>query len=150
MDKAGTLRGFIAAPYAVDSTPDAFTGGGRTTTALHYELGTSGGRPTVTVVIHDTAWLAKAVYPVYVDPSTTIVLPGAGSTYGDSFVNEGNTGMNYGSYQRPDSPGFYEVWLRPSPQPGDSCGQGIRRERRPSECRGECRGECRCECPPVA
>ncbi len=114
-DADGTVKALVAAPYAVDSTPDALTGSGRTTSALRYQTGTAlDGRPTVTVSVDDAAWLRNAVYPVYVDPSTTLVNAGT-NTFGDTFVNEGNAGQNYANYQRPDSPYFYEMWLGLSP-----------------------------------
>ena len=115
IDREGVVRAEIARPWAVDSTPDELTGSGRLTTDLHYELGTAlDGRPTISVVVDDERWLADAVYPVYVDPSTTLVGPGS-DTYGDTFLNEGNPTMNYANYQRPDSPTFYELWLGTSP-----------------------------------
>ena len=115
VDATGTTRARIAPPYAVDSTPDPATGGGRVTTALRYRLGeTDRGQPTLTVEVTDRAWLAEAIYPVYVDPSTTLVLPGS-SSYGDTFINQGNPTQNYANYQRPDSPTFYEMWLGESP-----------------------------------
>jgi hypothetical protein len=40
----------------------------------------------VTVTV-DADWLADAVYPVYVDPSTTIYNATSGSTYGDTFAS---------------------------------------------------------------
>jgi hypothetical protein len=114
VDADGRVRASIASPWAVDSTPDKLTGSGRMTTNLHYELGTAlDGRATLTVVIDDRDWLADAVYPIYVDPSTTFDY-GDGA-YGDTFLNEGNPNFNYGSYQRPDSPYFYELWLGESP-----------------------------------
>ena len=115
VDDKGEVRAFIAAPYAVDSTPDERLGSGRMTSKLHYEVGTAAdGRPTVTTVLDDAEWLASAVYPVYVDPSTTLVGPGS-DTYGDTFINQGNVNQNYANYQRPDSPTFYEMWLGESP-----------------------------------
>lgn len=98
-------------PYAVDSTPDDLTGSGRVTTAVSYALGKIGGKPAVTVSI-DPTWLAGATYPVYVDP--TIYNDGS-NTYGDAHVNQGNASFNYANYKRPDSPGYYEMWLGESP-----------------------------------
>jgi RHS repeat-associated protein len=114
VDATGAVRMRVAAPWATDSTPDEFTGSGRTTTALHYELGEFDGTPTLTVSLDDTDWLATAVYPVYVDPTTTIENGGTHAN-GDTFANRGNKSMNYGNYQRPDSPYYYEMWLGESP-----------------------------------
>lgn len=114
-DSSGKIHATIAPPYAVDSTPDEFTGSGRMTTKLHYELGTTAtGRPTVTTRLDDLDWLATAIYPVYVDPSITLVGPGT-SANGDAHVNRGNPNFNYANYQRPDAPGYYEMWLGESP-----------------------------------
>jgi RHS repeat-associated protein len=116
VDAKDSVVGAMHAPYAIDSTPDEFVGGGRTTSALSYTLGTAGSLPTVTVSVDDASWLKDAVYPVYVDPSVTIYPPTSGSTYGDSFINQGNAGMNYGNYSRPDT-GQFELWLGQSPSP---------------------------------
>lgn len=103
--------GSFLAPYAIDSTPDEATGGGRMTTAVSYSLTKIGGKPAVTVSV-DPAWLASAAYPVYIDP--TIYSDGS-NTYGDAHVNQGNPTFNYANYKRPDSPYYYEMWLGESP-----------------------------------
>lgn len=103
--------GSFLTPYAVDSTPDELTGGGRMTSTVSYSLSKIGGKPAVTVSV-DPAWLATATYPVYIDP--TIYNDGS-NTYGDAHVNRGNPELNYANYKRPDSPGYYEMWLGESP-----------------------------------
>lgn len=112
-DRAGTPVATMPAPYAVDSTPDEATGSGRTTTAAWYTLATLGDVGLVTVSV-DAAWLADAVYPVYVDPSVTVYNEGTSSN-GDVHVNEGNASFHYANYQRPDSPYYHEMWLGESP-----------------------------------
>ena len=107
----GELVGWFRAPYAVDSTPDEFTGGGRMTSAVTYSLSKIGGKQAVTVSV-DPAWLASATYPVYVDPT---IYNNGSSTYGDAHVNQGNPNFNYANYLRPDAPGYYEMWLGESP-----------------------------------
>ncbi|MGH2967076.1 MAG: DNRLRE domain-containing protein, partial [Solirubrobacterales bacterium] len=105
----------MPAPYAVDSTPDEFLGSGRTTMNVSYSLGkTADGTPTVTVSLDDPDWLAKAVYPVYVDPPTYIYNAGT-NTYGDSSVSQAWPTANYANYNRPDSPYYYEMWLGMDP-----------------------------------
>ena len=111
VDGTGTRIGSFLKPYAVDSTPDEFTGGGRITSEVAYTLSTIGGLPALTVSV-DPAWLASAVYPVYVDPT---IYNNGSTTYGDAHVNQGNPSLNYANYQRPDSPGYYEMWLGESP-----------------------------------
>jgi hypothetical protein len=111
VDKAGTSIGSFLTPYAVDSTPDEFTGGGRITSDVTYSISTIDGTPAVTVTV-DPDWLASAVYPVYVDPT---IYNNGSTTYGDAHVNQGNPNLNYANYQRPDSPGYYEMWLGESP-----------------------------------
>lgn len=110
-DAKNALVGSFHAPYAVDSTLDELTGGGRMTSAVSYSLGKIGGKPAVTISV-DPAWLASATYPVFIDP--TIYNDGT-NTYGDASVNQGNPNLNYGNYKRPDSPGYYEMWLGESP-----------------------------------
>jgi RHS repeat-associated protein len=113
VDEAGKAFATMQAPYAVDSTPDEHAGGGRTTTSAWYTLSALGSQQLVTVSV-DPAWLADAVYPVYVDPSVTVYNDGA-TTYGDTHVNQGNPTYNYANYKRPDAPGYYEMWLGESP-----------------------------------
>ena len=67
VDLSGTAVARIRAPYAVDSAVDPYTGSGRFTDRVSLALATDGRTVTVSV---DEGWLATAVYPVYVDPST--------------------------------------------------------------------------------
>ena len=113
LDAEGTAVARMPAPYAVDSTPDEHTGSGRTTTAAWYTLSELDDQPLVTVSV-DPAWLADAVYPVYVDPSVTVYNEGT-SANGDVHVNQGNPDFHYANYQRPDSPYYAEMWLGESP-----------------------------------
>ena len=111
VDPSGTTVARIPRPYAVDSTPDAFAGGGRFTDAVSLTLGADGRTVTVSV---DPAWLKTAVYPVYVDP--TVSWDNAGSlSYGDAHIASDYPKTNFGNYVRPDSPYYHELWLGDDP-----------------------------------
>ena len=107
VDATDTPIAAIPRPYAVDSTPDAFAGGGRYTGAVSLVLGADGRTVTVRV---DPAWLASAVYPVYVDPSTGWVANAGSNSYGDAHTASAFPTTNFDDYQRPDSPYYHELW----------------------------------------
>ena len=109
LDRAGTVVAKIPHPYAVDSTPDALAGGGRYTDAVWQSLDDDGRTVTVRV---DPAWLARAVYPVHVDP--TVTFNTTLNTF-DAHVASGYPGSNFGGYLRPDAPYCYEMWLGTDP-----------------------------------
>lgn len=113
VDSRDRLAARIAPPLAVESSPDAERGGGMLTDLVSYSLEPDGaGRYRLRISV-DPAWLADAVYPVYVDPSITI---GTGSdAYGDAFVSSEYPSMNFADYQRPDSPYYHEHWLGMDP-----------------------------------
>ena len=57
----------------------------------------------------DSGYLESAVYPVYVDPSTTD-FPTASTTANDTFAASKYPNSNFKNYQRPDSPYYSELW----------------------------------------
>jgi RHS repeat-associated protein len=97
-DKNGKLAGTMPQPYAVDSTVDVRSGGGRFTDKVSYALATTGGKNLLTVNV-DEAWLKSAIYPVYVDPS--IVVSGTASV-SDTFVDQAFPSSNFNGWVGPD------------------------------------------------
>lgn len=103
----------IPAPYAVDASASAERGGGEMTDQVSLSVARDGSRIALTVSV-DADWLAKAVYPVFVDPTVTTLTTGS-SSYGDAFVSSQYPTMNFADYVRPDSPYYHEHWLGMSP-----------------------------------
>ncbi|MEO5964057.1 MAG: DNRLRE domain-containing protein, partial [Candidatus Limnocylindrales bacterium] len=118
-DATGTTVATIPHPYAVDSTPDAFVGGGRYTSDVTLALEPDGRTITVSV---DPGWLKGAVFPVYVDPSTGWVSNTGMDSYGDAHVASAYPNDHFADYVRPDSPYSHELWngTDPSGTSGES------------------------------
>ncbi len=109
VDESGKAIGQIPHPYALDSTVDELAGDGRYTDQASVTLGQdTDGAPTITIAV-DPAWLATAVYPVYVDPSVDIFH--STMVTADAHTSSSFPTTNYGTYQRPTSPYYYEMWL---------------------------------------
>jgi hypothetical protein len=106
-DEKGEAVARIPRPYAVDSTPDELAGGGRFTDRVSLALAADGR--TVTLAV-DPAWLASAVYPVHVDPSTGWIYNAGTSSYGDAHTASAYPTTNFADYVRPDSPYYHELW----------------------------------------
>ena len=118
-DAKGEAVARIPRPYAVDSTPDELAGGGRFTDRVSLALAPDGRTVSVSV---DPTWLATAVYPVYVDPSTGWVYNAGTDSYGDAHTASGYPSLNFDDYVRPDSPYYHELWngVDPSGTSGES------------------------------
>ena len=113
LDAKGNAVATMPHPYAVDSSYDEHLGSGQMTSDVGYSLSTQGSTALLTVTV-DAAWLASAVYPVYVDPTFN----SSDATTTDNFVSSKYPTTAYPSYQRPDSPGYWELWLGRDPTPG--------------------------------
>ena len=87
-------------------------GSGHFTDKVRLSLGDDGR--TVTVAV-DPVWLATAVYPVYVDPSTGWVYNTGTNSYGDAHTASGYPTLNFDDYVRPDSPYYHELCERTDP-----------------------------------
>ncbi len=109
-DKQQVAR--IPAPYAVDSSESAERGGGEMTDQVRLAVGQREGRIALTISV-DAGWLAKATYPVYIDPS--LDFEPSTTAYGDAFVSTKYPTMNFADYVRPDSPYYHEHWLGMDP-----------------------------------
>jgi RHS repeat-associated protein len=109
LDAAGKSVGRIPRPFMVDSSIPQGLGSGIYSEAVTLGLAKSdNGRPLITLDI-DPAFLETAVYPVYVDPST-IDFPTGSTTANDTFASSKYPNSTFGSYQRPDPPGYRELW----------------------------------------
>lgn len=104
----------IPAPYAVDSSASPERGGGEMTDQVSLAVAEVAGRIALTIRV-DPDWLAKATYPVYVDPSFSDDFYPDTTTYGDAFVSSKYPTMNFADYVRPDSPYYHEHWLGMDP-----------------------------------
>lgn len=103
LDKGGNTVAIMPAPYAVDSSYNAGLGSGAMTWNVHYSLATQGATTLISVNV-DSSWLAKATYPVYVDPSFS------GTTYvWDNSVYSNASGSVYKDHQSGGSPNWHEM-----------------------------------------
>ncbi len=116
VDESGATVGLIPRPYLLDSTPNTRAGAGVYSDAVHLSLGRSGEQRTVTIT-PDPAYLASAIYPVYLDPTVTNFPADAGSV-SDTFVSGAAHTTNFNTYQRPDSPYYHELWVGDDPATG--------------------------------
>ncbi|HCS57045.1 MAG TPA: hypothetical protein DIW80_07240 [Gordonia polyisoprenivorans] len=107
-DGAGNVVGRIPRPFMVDSSDVEGRGGGLYSEAVTLTLGTTGAFSLVTLIV-DPAFLDSAVYPVYLDPTTTS-FPTGTTTANDTFASAKYPNSNFVSYQRPDAPGYHEMW----------------------------------------
>jgi RHS repeat-associated protein len=92
VDAAGVGEVSVPPGSMMDSKFDPHSGGGAVSRGVTYQLTTVDGQPAVAVVL-DGAWLddPARVYPVVVDPTTTVV-PSA-----STFASDANQGNNSGS-----------------------------------------------------
>ena len=111
LDKAGNTVATMPHPYATDSTPDDRRGSGQMTVGVAYSL-IAAGSTTLLRVSVDPAWLASAVYPVYVDPSVNV---SGTASMKDTFVDAMYPTYNWEGFARSDSPYYYEMLLGQDP-----------------------------------
>ncbi|MGH2464988.1 MAG: DNRLRE domain-containing protein, partial [Candidatus Limnocylindrales bacterium] len=112
IDASGKTVATIPHPYALDSTDDPLSGGGRYTDQASVVVGKdTDGAPTITISL-DPAWLKTATFPVYLDPSAQFL--STNNTF-DAHTASAFPSANYHAYQRPDSPFYYEMWLGTDP-----------------------------------
>lgn len=107
-DAAGNVVGRIPRPFMVDSSDVEGLGSGIYSEAVTVSLEKAGETSVITLTV-DPEFLETAVYPVYIDPTTT-TFPTGTTTAGDTFANSQTPNTNYTTYQRPDSPFYYEQW----------------------------------------
>ncbi len=113
LDEAGQVVGELPRPFMLDSsvleTPEGDgRGGGVYSEAVTQTVVEEGESWRLTLTI-DPAFLESAVYPVYVDPTTT-TFPTGSTTASDTFANSQAPNTNFNTYQRPDSPFYHEQW----------------------------------------
>jgi hypothetical protein len=103
LDSKGNSVAEIPAPYATDSAIDPNVGSGNTTYGVAYSLRSQGKQTLLTVSV-DPAWLAKATYPVYVDPSVVNVT-GSSLVWNNSVSSSATTSVFSNMYNSP----YHEV-----------------------------------------
>ena len=109
VDEKGAEAGRLPKPYLVDSSDLEGRGGGLYSEAVTMTV--TGDRPQYTMTLTvDPAFLDQAVYPVYLDPSTTHFPADCSCTANDTFASSKYPGSNFNTYQRPDSPFYKEMW----------------------------------------
>jgi RHS repeat-associated protein len=108
-DSRASVVGRIPRPYMLDSSVLEGRGGGLYSDAVKMTLTETKGPAYLLTLNVDPAFLDSAVYPVYVDPTTTD-FPTGSTTADDTFASQRwpNTVLN--TYQRPDSPYYHEMW----------------------------------------
>ena len=117
LDAGGAVVGRFAAPLMLDSSDIDGNGGGLFTAAASLTTeARDDGRSLVTLSV-DRAYLDEAVYPVFAD-LTLVDFPSALSAGDHTFASSEHPNANFGSYQRPETPGYYELWH--GRQPGSS------------------------------
>jgi hypothetical protein len=112
-DASGAVRGRMPRPLLLDSSDQEGNGDGLLNGAATLSVTTQNGSPVVTVAI-DKSHLDEAVFPAYVDLSLTEfpqLTPGADI----SFVSSTHPNASLQDFQRPESPGFDELWLGHQP-----------------------------------
>jgi cell wall-associated NlpC family hydrolase len=111
-DEEGNSIGRIAKPLLLDSSDIDGNGGGVFTAASTLSVDTSGDAPVITVSVRRT-FLDEAVYPAYVDLSLTDFPERAVADV--AFASSAHPTSNMHDFQRPESPGFDELWLGHQP-----------------------------------
>ena len=116
LDGSVTLRdamqavvGRIPRPMLLDSSDIEGDGGGVRPGAvsLRVDPGTDGASQLTLAI--DRASLDEAVYPAYVDLGV-VEFPTNAAAAGHTFASSTHANANFSTYQRPESPGYAELW----------------------------------------
>lgn len=108
-DAQDFVVGRIPRPFLMDSSDPEGFGGGLYSEAVTMTVTSNGSGYTLTLTV-DPAYLDSAVYPLYVDPTTTSFPDDTGTAAPDTFASQRYPNSNFNTYQRPDSPYYYEMW----------------------------------------
>jgi NlpC/P60 family protein len=108
-DEAGESVGRFARPLMLDSSDIDGDGGGLFTSAVSLAGQTSEDGSALLTLALDRAFLDEAVYPVFVD-LTLVDFPAALSAGAHTFASSEHPNANFGTYQRPEGPSYYELW----------------------------------------
>jgi hypothetical protein len=108
-DSTGAVVGRFARPLLLDSSDIEGDGGGVRSgvASVGVEQGDSGEARLVVTI--ERAALDEAVYPAYIDVSL-IDFPGTAWSAGHTFASSAHPNGNFSTYQRPESPGYAELW----------------------------------------
>src|SRR5262249_44408556 len=113
-DDAGNQAAVLPRPYLVDSSDLEGRGGGLYSEAVTMTVTGEAPDYTMTLTV-DPTFLDSAVYPLYIDPTTTNFPSGCTCTSNDTMASSKYPGTNFNMYQRPDSPFYYEMWQGEEP-----------------------------------
>jgi cell wall-associated NlpC family hydrolase len=108
-DAADAVVGRIPRPMLLDSSDTAGDGGGVRSGAVSLRLETTELGHARLVAAINRASLDEAVYPAYVDLGV-VDFPTAGSGALHTFVSSARPFANFSAYQRPETPGYAELW----------------------------------------
>lgn len=109
-DRQVKVVGRISRPFLMDSSEVEGRGGGLYSEAVTMSVTSVAGPLYLLTLIVDEAFLNAAVYPVYIDPTTSDFPDGTGTVAVDTFASQKYPGSNFNTYQRPDSPYYKEMW----------------------------------------
>ena len=112
-DVSGATVGRIPRPLLLDSSDIDGSGGGVFAAATTLSVDTSGAQSVITVTL-DRSYLEEAVMPAYLDVSLTD-FPQATAGADVAFTSSAHPNASLHGFQRPESPGFDELWLGQQP-----------------------------------
>lgn len=108
-DAAETIVGRIPRPMLLDSSDIEGDGGGVRASAVSLRLEQSElGHGLLTLAV-DRAALDEQVYPAFVDLGV-VDFPTSAASAGHTFASSAHPNANFSTYQRPEAPGYAELW----------------------------------------
>ena len=108
-DAADAIVGRIPRPMLLDSSDSEGDGGGVRPAAASLRLDQKEDGATRVSVVVERGALEEAVYPAYVDLGV-VDFPTSADAAEHTFVSSAHPNANFSTYQRPESPGFSELW----------------------------------------
>lgn len=117
-DAAETIVGRIPRPMLLDSSDIEGDGGGVRASAVALRLDDRElGHAQLTLAI-DRASLDEAVYPAFIDLGV-VDFPTSAASAGHTFASSAHPDTNFSTYQRPEAPGYAELWHGRRPERRD-------------------------------
>jgi len=117
-DANDAVVGRIPRPLLIDSTDTEGDGGAVKANAVSLELNTTEQGATTLTLKVDKAALDETVYPAYVDLSL-VDFPNSAAAAFHTFASSAHADSNFANYQRPESPGYAELWHGRRPERRD-------------------------------
>lgn len=117
-DAEDVVVGRIPRPMLLDSSDIEGGGGGVRAAAVSLRLtDTELGHAELTLAV-DRASLAEAVYPAFVDLGV-VDFPTSTASAAHTFASSAHPNANFSTYQRPEAPGYAELWHGRRPERRD-------------------------------